>query len=150
MLLLSPTWSVARLSLRTWTKDRLPSLTERTRRIHHRPQVSPYAQIDGAVTGLSRPQLSYNLLTPLRTSLDRFPQRRSCFTHSRMSAGAPTTTKDPSEYRLPTNVKPTHYDVTVRTDLDKLKFDGFVTVQYVPSDLHRVRLGLNWVYPAWT
>jgi hypothetical protein len=31
-------------------------------------------------------------------------------------------------YRLPTDVKPTHYEVTVRTDLEKLVFDGFVHV----------------------
>ncbi|KAI0340189.1 leucyl aminopeptidase [Trametopsis cervina] len=35
-------------------------------------------------------------------------------------------TKPIEEYRLPTDVKPKHYDVTVRTDLEKLKFDGFV------------------------
>ncbi|THH28050.1 hypothetical protein EUX98_g6135 [Antrodiella citrinella] len=47
-----------------------------------------------------------------------------------MSTGSPlnTVTKDPKEYRLPTNVQPTHYDITVRTDLEKLTFDGFVTV----------------------
>ncbi|GJE96509.1 aminopeptidase [Phanerochaete sordida] len=31
-------------------------------------------------------------------------------------------------YRLPTNVRPRHYDLTVRTDLEELKFDGYVTV----------------------
>ncbi|KAF7328714.1 Aminopeptidase 1 [Mycena venus] len=43
---------------------------------------------------------------------------------------------DPSEtpaisqnkYRLPKNVKPLHYDLTFWTDLDSLKFGGFVTV----------------------
>ena len=35
------------------------------------------------------------------------------------------------DYRLPTNVKPTHYDLTVRTDITAAKFDGIVTVQYV-------------------
>ena len=40
-------------------------------------------------------------------------------------------TKAPEEYRLPTDVKPSHYDVTIRTDLEKLKFDGFVVAQYV-------------------
>lgn len=35
-----------------------------------------------------------------------------------------------SEYRLPTTLKPTHYDLTVRTDLEKLKFYGFVEVRY--------------------
>ncbi|KAF5391327.1 hypothetical protein D9757_002062 [Collybiopsis confluens] len=33
-----------------------------------------------------------------------------------------------SKFRLPTNVKPTHYDLTVRTDLEKLTFDGAVTI----------------------
>ncbi|GJE97966.1 Peptidase M1 aminopeptidase N catalytic domain-containing protein [Phanerochaete sordida] len=31
-------------------------------------------------------------------------------------------------YRLPTNVKPYHYDLTVRTDLEGLKYDGYVTI----------------------
>ncbi|KAI0811123.1 leucyl aminopeptidase [Irpex lacteus] len=35
-------------------------------------------------------------------------------------------TKPAADYRLPTDVKPKHYDVTVRTDLEKLKFDGYV------------------------
>lgn len=35
------------------------------------------------------------------------------------------------EYRLPLNVKPTHYDLTIRTDLEKLTFDGFVKIEYV-------------------
>ncbi|KAK1218706.1 Aminopeptidase 2 mitochondrial [Marasmius sp. AFHP31] len=39
---------------------------------------------------------------------------------------ASTTTA--SEHRLPTNVKPTHYDISIRTDLDKLAFDGFVKI----------------------
>src|SRR3989442_84402 len=32
-------------------------------------------------------------------------------------------------YRLPTNVRPTHYEVTIRTDLEKLVFDGHVKIQ---------------------
>jgi aminopeptidase 2 len=38
------------------------------------------------------------------------------------------TTKPLEDYRLPLDVKPTHYDVTVRTDLEKLSFDGFVKI----------------------
>ncbi|KAF9265645.1 hypothetical protein L218DRAFT_997586 [Marasmius fiardii PR-910] len=33
-----------------------------------------------------------------------------------------------AEHRLPTNVKPTRYELTIRTDLDKLVFDGLVNV----------------------
>ncbi|KAK0197309.1 leucyl aminopeptidase [Armillaria mellea] len=36
-------------------------------------------------------------------------------------------TADPN--RLPTNVKPTHYDVTIRTDLENLTFEGFATIR---------------------
>ncbi|THV07366.1 leucyl aminopeptidase [Dendrothele bispora CBS 962.96] len=43
-----------------------------------------------------------------------------------MSAGS--TDKPASEYRLPTNVKPSHYDLTVRTDLDSSVFDGVVKI----------------------
>ncbi|KAL5635262.1 hypothetical protein ACGC1H_003079 [Rhizoctonia solani] len=35
------------------------------------------------------------------------------------------------EYRLPTNVRPTHYDLTIQTDLESLVFKGFISV-----DLH--------------
>src|ERR1700722_127897 len=38
-------------------------------------------------------------------------------------------TASPESYRLPNNVRPTHYELTVRTDLEKLVFDGFVRVQ---------------------
>nr|XP_012184617.1 uncharacterized protein FIBRA_07548 [Fibroporia radiculosa]CCM05334.1 predicted protein [Fibroporia radiculosa] len=32
------------------------------------------------------------------------------------------------DYRLPTNVRPTHYDLTVKTDLKLLRFDGIVRI----------------------
>lgn len=40
---------------------------------------------------------------------------------------APTTVTRP-EYRLPTNVRPTHYDLTIKTDLEKLEFEGFAKI----------------------
>lgn len=58
---------------------------------------------------------------------------RHCYTHSRMSGPVPEATKPADQYRLPTNVKPTHYDLTIRTDLQELKFDGYVTAQCVAS-----------------
>lgn len=36
---------------------------------------------------------------------------------------------DADQYRLPTNAKPTHYDLTIKTDLDNLQFQGFVKVE---------------------
>jgi hypothetical protein len=34
-------------------------------------------------------------------------------------------------YRLPSDVRPTHYDLTVKTDLEELAFQGFVRIRYV-------------------
>lgn len=42
-----------------------------------------------------------------------------------------TEQRHTEEYRLPTNVKPIHYDVTIRTDLVNSTFDGFVKIEYV-------------------
>ncbi|KAH9483761.1 Aminopeptidase 2, mitochondrial [Psilocybe cubensis] len=35
---------------------------------------------------------------------------------------------DADQYRLPTDVKPTHYDVTIKTDLENLTFEGLVKI----------------------
>ncbi|KAF5358359.1 hypothetical protein D9756_001847 [Leucocoprinus leucothites] len=40
----------------------------------------------------------------------------------------------PDEYRLPTNVKPIHYDLTVKTDLQALKFEGLVRIDLDVKD----------------
>lgn len=32
------------------------------------------------------------------------------------------------DYRLPTNARPTHYDITLRTDLEKHTFSGFASI----------------------
>ena len=42
---------------------------------------------------------------------------------------------DNDAYRLPTNLKPTHYDLVVQTDIEKLAFKGYVTIQYVAPGL---------------
>ncbi|CEL52347.1 hypothetical protein RSOLAG1IB_00887 [Rhizoctonia solani AG-1 IB] len=70
---------------------------------------------------------------PRRKTQDRFQlHRRPCFTSSHdiaMSAPAQQDTPKPrEEYRLPTNVRPTHYDLTIQTDLEALTFKGFVIV----------------------
>jgi aminopeptidase 2 len=38
-----------------------------------------------------------------------------------------------STYRLPLGVKPTHYELTVRTDLKELTFQGLVKIELVFS-----------------
>jgi hypothetical protein len=52
--------------------------------------------------------------------------RRACSSVARMSSSA-----SHPEYRLPPSAKPTHYDLTVRTNLENQTFDGFVEVQCV-------------------
>jgi hypothetical protein len=42
-------------------------------------------------------------------------------------SASPAISQD--KYRLPTNVKPSHYDLTLWTDLESLEFGGFVTVE---------------------
>lgn len=42
------------------------------------------------------------------------------------------------DYRLPTDVKPTHYDLVIRTDLKQSKFDGVVKVQCADKRLPNV------------
>ncbi|KAG6832426.1 hypothetical protein H0H87_001586 [Tephrocybe sp. NHM501043] len=42
--------------------------------------------------------------------------------------------KQDDQYRLPTDVKPKHYDVTIKTDLGRLEFEGFVKIRL---DVHR-------------
>lgn len=60
---------------------------------------------------------------------------RHCYTHARMAGRVNDPPKSEDQYRLPTNVKPAHYDLTIRTDLKALKFDGYVTTQYVLATL---------------
>lgn len=68
------------------------------------------------------PQLaSYCSASSFRPILPTPPQ---VFT---MSTATPV--EDP--YRLPTNVKPIHYDITIKTDLEDLTFQGFVKIKYV-------------------
>ncbi|KAG6813612.1 hypothetical protein H0H92_009229 [Tricholoma furcatifolium] len=46
----------------------------------------------------------------------------------------PNTVTKSDEYRLPLNVKPVHYDVTIKTDLENLEFEGFVDVSLDVKD----------------
>jgi aminopeptidase 2 len=42
-----------------------------------------------------------------------------------------SSNKPLDHYRLPTDVRPRHYDLTIRTDLEKEKFSGFVRIECV-------------------
>ncbi|KAJ7046577.1 leucyl aminopeptidase [Mycena alexandri] len=48
------------------------------------------------------------------------------------------------KYRLPVNVQPTHYDVTVFTDLKTLKFGGFVNISLdIHEETSAIELNVN-------
>jgi hypothetical protein len=50
-----------------------------------------------------------------------------------------SSSENPSDhYRLPTEVCPRHYNLTIRTDLEKEKFGGFVKIECVRSLFFRV------------
>ena len=43
-----------------------------------------------------------------------------------------SSSENPSDrYRLPTDARPKLYDLTIRTDLEKEKFTGFVKIECV-------------------
>lgn len=57
------------------------------------------------------------------------------YTHSNSISPAPRSMSSPdfsSEgYRLPENVRPTHYDLTIKTDLLKLAFESTIIIEWV-------------------
>lgn len=61
------------------------------------------------------------------SSIDQHPS--SQLQHSLVHMGSLVTPTAPDEYRLPTNVKPVHYDVTIKTDLENQSFEGFVCIK---------------------
>ncbi|GJJ10170.1 hypothetical protein Clacol_004396 [Clathrus columnatus] len=40
-----------------------------------------------------------------------------------------------TQFRLPTEVKPIHYDIVIKTDLEKLEFQGIVIIEYIHGQL---------------
>lgn len=52
-----------------------------------------------------------------------------------------TTDTLQNQYRLPVDVKPTHYDITIRTDLEKTEYQGFVRISLdIKKDTSRIVL----------
>lgn len=54
--------------------------------------------------------------------------KRYCSTSAIMTK---PTADSGDDFRLPLDVKPTHYDLTVKTDLENSKFEGVVKIEYV-------------------
>ena len=56
---------------------------------------------------------------------------RNCYTtpYSFSMPSSDTPPQDASDLRLPTDLKPTHYDITVWTNLDNNTFEGIVHVE---------------------
>lgn len=82
----------------------------------------------------SLPILSHTFRTPpASSSLQNKPVlSRPCsfLHHPSASVSAAMSFKGPLDhYRLPTDVRPRHYDLTIRTDLEKEKFSGFVKIE---------------------
>lgn len=100
-----------------------------------RQKVLQLRHIRAFSTGLSaRWNINCNLRAKIRSHTANRPRAHgSHFSYctpalsTRMSSSQPATS-----FRLPTNVKPSHYDLTIVTDLDTLSFEGVVTVKYSP------------------
>ncbi len=104
----------------------LPNLIDGTARRHICHQDRPCAPPESQITQKPRREpSSYQQTTKLRNLNSKLASPLS----RAFSTTAMSTTEDP--YRLPTNVKPTHYDITIKTDLENLTFQGFVKVEYV-------------------
>jgi len=54
---------------------------------------------------------------------------------------------DSDDFRLPLDVAPTHYDLTVKTDLENSTFEGVVKIEYVHT--HRLSRRFTDIPPAW-
>jgi hypothetical protein len=90
----------------------------------------PYHASSHGCTSRNTPRARIIASLSALKSLDFAPRRRYCSsstTHSVKMAQELATT----EYRLPVNVKPRHYDVTIHTDLKELVFNGFVKIRSV-------------------
>lgn len=52
-----------------------------------------------------------------------------------------STADTQNQYRLPVDVKPIHYDVTIKTDLEKTEYQGFVKISLdIKKDTSRIVL----------
>ena len=72
---------------------------------------------------------SLSLLTRLGLRRSYCTLRPMSVPPARSATAQPNAPED--KHRLPLNVKPLHYDITIRTDLEKLTFEGSVAIESV-------------------
>ena len=99
----------------SWHRILAPARLSSIRCMHHTRKVCVIRSI---------PRLSYLCATPSRSHY--------CSPAHMVS---PPTQKASDEYRLPTNVKPIHYDLTIKTDIENQVFEGFVQIKWELSVL---------------
>lgn len=148
-------WTIGRLNVRVFLPDtdrvlnvELPANTSGVRILIMRTQ-SLFKSIGCPVSLLNRRSL-FSVIFPVYSA--RMRSNLSFETHSARRLGlSPRLSLNSSrpcsstalmsssvshpEYRLPPNVKPTHYDLTIRTNLENQLFDGFVDVQCVTDQI---------------
>lgn len=108
----------------------LPNLIDGTARRHICHQDRPCAPLESQITQKPRRELSfYQKSTKLRSLNSELTSSLPRPSFRAFSSTVMSIIEDP--YRSPTNVKPTHYDITIKTDLEDLTFQGFVKVEYV-------------------
>lgn len=88
------------------------------------PECDPLRQHKTPYSHNPDPKFLPSSISSKRLSPVKYPNCATMSTTAAPAGGA-------DQYRLPTNVKPTHYDVTIKTDLEKLRFQGFVKIMWV-------------------
>jgi hypothetical protein len=76
------------------------------------------------------PLLSHALGSPRIFAKNKPVLSRPCsFLHHPSAPVSAAMSSKGDHYRLPTDVRPRHYNLTIRTDLEKEKFSGFVKIE---------------------
>ncbi|KAN0116449.1 hypothetical protein V8E52_005830 [Russula decolorans] len=71
----------------------------------------------------------FRIASSIRQNKPALSRPCSFLHHSSIPVSPAMSSKKPLDhYRLPTDVRPRHYDLTIHTDLEKEKFSGFVRI----------------------
>lgn len=123
---------------RTTRRSSQPSIlhaaapSQRTLTTHPHQPVTRVPAAWAAQSGRSLETRIYNRNRNPLHRLSRFlPIRHYCSHLQDIAMGPTASIENPDQYRLPTDLKPTHYDVVVKTDLEALTFQGVVTARCV-------------------